>query len=127
MQALFDLTLDYAKTRRQFGRAIGSFQTIQFRLVDLWIRLDEARSLLITATMAADEGHAEARKLTAAAWIQTLWSGRAISEEAIQIHGAIGMTEEYAVGRYVKRILVNELMFGPAEPHLARYRSSAAA
>lgn len=124
MQALFDLTLDYAKTRRQFGRAIGSFQTIQFRLVDLWIRLDEARSLLITATMAADEGHAEARKLTAAAWIQTLWSGRAISEEAIQIHGAIGMTEEYAVGRYVKRILVNELMFGPAEPHLERYASA---
>ncbi|CAM5312996.1 alkylation response protein AidB-like acyl-CoA dehydrogenase [Aquamicrobium terrae] len=123
MQTLFDLTLEYAKTRKQFGRAIGSFQVLQFRLVDLWIKLDEARSLVMTATMAADEGHADAAGLAAAAWIQTLWSGKAICEEAIQIHGAIGMTEECVVGRYVKRILVNELVYGPAERHLARYRS----
>lgn len=123
MQTLFDLTLEYAKTRKQFGRAIGSFQALQFRLVDLWIKLDEARSLVMAATMAADEGHADAARLAAAAWIQILWSGKAICEEAIQIHGAIGMTEECTVGRYVKRILVNELVFGPAERHLARYRS----
>ncbi|MGO4835921.1 acyl-CoA dehydrogenase family protein, partial [Rhizobiaceae sp. 2RAB30] len=123
MQRLFDMTLEYAKTRKQFGRAIGSFQAIQFRLVDLWIQLDEARSLVMTATMAADEGRADAAKLAAAAWIQTLWSGKAICEEAIQIHGAMGMTEECAVGRYVKRMLVNELVFGSAEHHLGRYRS----
>ncbi|WP_274626741.1 acyl-CoA dehydrogenase family protein [Arvimicrobium flavum] len=127
MQTLFDLTLEYAKTRKQFGRAIGSFQVLQFRLVDLWIKLDEARSLVMTATMAADEGHADAAGLAAAAWIQTLWSGKAICEEAIQIHGAIGMTDECVVGRYVKRILVNELVYGPAERHLARYRSLQAA
>ncbi|MGI6853932.1 acyl-CoA dehydrogenase family protein [Mesorhizobium sp. 1B3] len=123
MQTLFDMTLEYVKTRKQFGRAIGSFQALQFRLVDLWVKLDEARSLVITAAMAADEEQADAPRLAAAAWIQTLWSGKAICEEAIQMHGAIGMTEECAVGRYVKRILVNELMFGPAERHLTRYRS----
>lgn len=121
MQRLFDLTLGHVKTRSQFGRPIGAFQTLQFRLVDLWIRLDEARSLVMTATMAADAGAADAARLAAAAWIQTLWSGRAISEEAIQLHGALGMTEESVIGRYVKRILVNELLFGPPEAHLARF------
>lgn len=127
MQTLFDLTLEYAKTRNQFGRAIGSFQTIQFRLVDLWIKLDEARSLVMTATMATNDGHEDAHRLTIAGWIQTMWSARAIAEEAIQIHGAIGMTQEYDVSRYVKRILLNQLVFGSAERHLQYYRSLAAA
>lgn len=127
MQTLFDLTLDYARTRNQFGRAIGSFQTIQFRLVDLWIKLDEARSLVMTATMATNDGHEDAHRLTIAGWIQTMWSARAISEEAIQIHGAIGMTQEFDVSRYVKRILLNQLVFGSAERHLQYYRSLAAA
>lgn len=127
MQTLFDLTLDYAKTRKQFGRAIGSFQTLQFRLVDAWIKLDEARSLVMTATMASNDGHDDAHKLTIASWIQTMWSAKAIAEEAIQIHGAIAMTEEYDVSRYTKRILLNELVFGSAARHLEYYRSLTAA
>ncbi len=121
MQALFDLTLEYAKLRRQFGRAIGSFQSLQFRLVDMWIKLDEASSLVAAAAAARDRQ--EIASLAAAAWIQSIWSGRLIGEEAIQIHGAIAMTDEYVVGRYVKRLLVNELLFGAPERYLDRYRS----
>ncbi|HWL30760.1 MAG TPA: acyl-CoA dehydrogenase [Xanthobacteraceae bacterium] len=121
MQSLYEQTLDYAKLRKQFGRAIGSFQTLQFRLVDMWIKLDEARSLVSAAAEAQDDG--ELAALATAAWIQALWSGRHIAEEAVQIHGAIAMTEEYSVGNYVKRMLVNELLFGAPERHLARYRS----
>lgn len=123
MQALYDQTLEYARMRKQFGRSIGSFQTLQFRLVDMWIKLDEARSLVMTAAAAIAEGQADAPALAAAAWIQILWSGRVMVEESIQIHGAIGMTEEYTISRYVKHILVNELLFGPPQHHLARYRS----
>lgn len=122
MQALFDQTLSYAKLRRQFGRAIGSFQSLQFRLTDMWIKLDEARSLVITAAEALAAQEPEAKHQVAAAWMQALWSGRLIAEEAVQLHGAIGMTEECAVGRFVKRMLVNELLFGADELHLARYR-----
>ncbi|MEO9829889.1 MAG: acyl-CoA dehydrogenase family protein [Nitratireductor sp.] len=121
MQVLYEQTLDYAKLRKQFGRPIGSFQSLQFRLVDMWIKLDEVRSLVASAAAAPDRQ--EAGALAVAAWIQSIWSGRLIGEEAIQIHGAIAMTDEHAVGRYVKRILVNELVFGAPERHFSRYRS----
>lgn len=121
MQVLYEQTLDYAKLRKQFGRPIGSFQSLQFRLVDMWIKLDEVRSLVASAAAAPDRN--EAGALAVAAWIQSVWSGRLIGEEAIQIHGAIAMTDEHAVGRYVKRILVNELVFGAPERHFSRYRS----
>lgn len=122
MQTLFDSTLDYVKTRKQFGRPIGSFQAIQFRLVDMWVKLDEARSLVMTAAMALTNSNVDAHSLAAVAWVQSLWSGRLIAEEAIQLHGAIGMTAECDVGRYVKRILVNELLYGAPEHHLGDRR-----
>ncbi|MGY3693044.1 alkylation response protein AidB-like acyl-CoA dehydrogenase [Bradyrhizobium sp. USDA 3240] len=122
MQVLYDQTLEYARLRKQFGRQIGSFQALQFRLVDMWIKLDEARSLVMAAAAAITDDRTDQSALAAAAWIQALWSGRMMVEESIQIHGAIGMTEECTISRYVKRILVNELLFGPPEHHLARYR-----
>lgn len=123
MQVLMDAMLEHARTRRQFGRPLGAFQELQFRLVDAWIKLDEARSLLMTAAMAADAGRGDAARLAAAAWVQSLWSARVVGEEAVQLHGGLGMTEELAVGRYVKRLLVNELMFGGPEAHLTRFAS----
>lgn len=121
MQGLFDATLAYVKLRRQFGRAIGSFQALQFRLTDMWIKLDEARSLVMAATTALAHGEADAARLVAAAWIQGLWSGRMIAEEAVQMHGAIGMTQECAVGRAFRRMLVNETIFGGEDVHLRAY------
>ena len=122
MQFLYEQTLSYAKLRKQFGRAIGSFQTLQFRLTDMWIKVDEARSLVMAAAEALAAQEDDAQHRVAAAWMQSLWSGRLISEEAVQMHGAIGMTDEFIVGRYVKRLLVNEQLFGGDETHLSRYR-----
>lgn len=121
MQVLFDATLTHVKLRRQFGRAIGSFQALQFRLTDMWIKLDEARSLVLAAATALGIGEANAAQLVAAAWLQCLWSGRVIAEEAVQMHGAIGMTQECAVGRAFKRMLVNEMIFGGEDVHLIAY------
>jgi acyl-CoA dehydrogenase len=139
MQILFESTLDYVKTREQFGQPIGRFQALQHRLVDMSIRLDEAHVLVSAAAIALDESLADpavdeatvassaspmaATAAIIGAWIQSLWSGRQILEESIQLHGAIGMTHEFAVGHYAKRILVNEILLGGADTHLARFQS----
>lgn len=117
---LYSQTLEYAKLRKQFGRAIGSFQSLQFRIVDMWIKLEEARTLIAAAVLS--EGTESFNEMAKAAWIQSLWSARLISEEAIQIHGAIAMTEEFAIGSFVKTLLVNEYLFGSADHHLPEYQ-----
>ncbi len=108
MQSLLDMTLDYVKTRNQFGRPLGSFQALQHRLVDMYVALEEARALTMAAAMAATEARGDAARLSAAAWDRTRQGGARIAEEAIQMHGGIGMTDECRVGTYVKRILRNE-------------------
>jgi alkylation response protein AidB-like acyl-CoA dehydrogenase len=97
MQAMQDLTLEYLKTRKQFGRTIGSFQVLQHRSVDMLVEL----------------------RAIAAAKVQIGRSGRHIGQEAIQLHGGIGMTMEYAVGHHFKRMTVINQMFGDADAHLA--------
>lgn len=126
MDALFSQTLDYMRVRRQFGQPLASFQTIQFRLVDMSIRLEEARSLSAAVATAIDEGHAHADRLARAAWVQALWSGRDIAQEAVQLHGGIGMTAASGIAPLVKRLLVSEFIFGQAEEHMADYRALSA-
>ena len=126
METLFDLTLDHIRLRRQFGRALGSFQTLQFRMVDLSIALEEARALAAAAADALDAGAAEGAALAHAAWVQSVWSGRTLAQEAIQLHGAIGMTAECAVSVPVRRLVILEQLFGGEAAHLARYRALAA-
>ncbi|MCT4655061.1 MAG: acyl-CoA dehydrogenase [Cohaesibacter sp.] len=121
MQAAFDMTLDYAKTRKQFGQPLGKFQVLQHRLVDMSIKVEEARSLVMAAAMALRDGLDEAESMVSAAWVQAIWSGRKVGEESIQLHGGIGMTDELAIGDYVKRIAVNELLFGIPMVHIGRY------
>ncbi len=125
MQAAFDMTLDYAKTRKQFGQPLGKFQVLQHRLVDMSIKVEEARSLVMAAAMALREEREDASSLVIAAWVQSIWSGRKVGEESIQIHGGIGMTDELAIGDYVKRIAVNELLFGIPTHHIDRYNKLA--
>lgn len=108
MRALMDMTLEYVRTRRQFGRPLGAFQALQHRLVDMSIALEEARALTMAAAMAAGEARHDTPRLAAAAWDCTRRAGKRIAEESIQLHGGIGMTEECLVGAYVKRILRNE-------------------
>jgi pimeloyl-CoA dehydrogenase small subunit len=120
MQAMHDLTLEYLKTRKQFGRPIGSFQVLQHRSVDMLVALEQARSMaMFAAVMAAEENPVERRRAIAAAKVQIGRSGRLIGQEAIQLHGGIGMTQEYSVGHYFKRMTVIDQLYGDADQHLA--------
>jgi pimeloyl-CoA dehydrogenase small subunit len=119
MAVMHELTVEYLKTRRQFGREIGSFQILQHRAVDMLIALEQARSMAMFATMmAAEEDAAERRNAVSAAKVQIGRSGKFIGQQAIQLHGGIGMTMEYSVGHYFKRVTMIDTMFGDADHHL---------
>jgi pimeloyl-CoA dehydrogenase small subunit len=120
MAAMHELTVDYLKTRKQFGMPIGNFQALQHRAAEMLVALEEARSLAFLASMMADDPNPiERRKAMAAAKVQIGRSGRAIGQGAVQLHGAIGMTMEAKVGHYFKRVTMIDTLFGDADYHLA--------
>ncbi len=120
MQSMQDLTLEYLKTRKQFGRAIGSFQVLQHRSVDMLVAVEQARSMaMFAAVMAAEENPIERRRAISAAKVQIGRSARHVGQEAIQLHGGIGMTAEYAVGHYFKRVTMIDQLYGDADTHLS--------
>lgn len=119
MAGLTELTVEYLKTRKQFGVPIGSFQVLQHRAVDMLNAMEQARSMAFYATMMAAEPDArERRRAMAAAKVQIGRSGRLVGESAIQLHGGIGMTMEYKAGHYFKRLTMIDLAFGDADHHL---------
>jgi alkylation response protein AidB-like acyl-CoA dehydrogenase len=121
MTSMHELTLDYLKTRKQFGRPIGEFQALQHRAVDMYVSLEQARSMAMFAAMMAGEADAEERRrAVSAAKVQIGRSGRHVGQEAIQLHGGIGMTMEYAAGHYFKRMTMIDRSFGDAETHVSR-------
>jgi pimeloyl-CoA dehydrogenase small subunit len=121
MQALHDITLDYLKTRKQFGVPIGSFQVLQHRAADMFIALEQARSMAMFATMSADEPNAvERAKAMSAAKVQIGRSGNFIGKEAVQLAGGIGVTMEWKVGHYFKRLTMIDKMLGDADYHLTK-------
>ncbi|WP_407177132.1 pimeloyl-CoA dehydrogenase small subunit [Bradyrhizobium sp. STM 3562] len=118
-------TVEYLKTRKQFGVPIGSFQTLQHRAADMFVALEQARSMSMFATMAADfDDAAERAKAVAAAKCQIGKSGKFIGQQSIQLHGGIGMTMEAKIGHYFKRLTMIENSFGDAEYHLRRVSES---
>ena len=120
MSAMHELTVEYLKTRKQFGVAIGSFQALQHRAVDMLVSLEQARSMAYLATMMADsEDAAERRRMISAAKVQIGRSARFVGQQAIQLHGGIGMTMEYKVSHYFKRATMIDTLFGDADHHLA--------
>jgi pimeloyl-CoA dehydrogenase small subunit len=120
MAVMHEITVEYLKTRKQFGVPIGNFQVLQHRAAEMLIALEQARSMALLATMMAEEPDAiERRKAIAAAKVQIGRSGRFVGQQAIQLHGAIGMTMEYKVGHYFKRITMIDTLFGDADHHLA--------
>ena len=120
MQSMQDLTLEYLKTRKQFGRPIGSFQVLQHRSVDMLVAVEQARSMaLFAAVMAGEDNPIERRKAISAAKVQIGRSARHVGQEAIQLHGGIGMTNEYAVGHYFKRVTMIDQLYGDADTHLS--------
>jgi pimeloyl-CoA dehydrogenase small subunit len=121
MGEMHRLTIEYLKTRKQFGVPIGSFQALQHRGADMFVALEQARSMAMFATMMAQEDDAsERRKAVAAAKVQIGRSGKFIGQQAIQLHGGVGMTMEFAVGHYFKRATMIDTMFGDADHHLAQ-------
>ena len=121
MAEMHALTVDYMKTRKQFGVAIGSFQALQHRAVDMFVALEQARSMSYLATMMAGEADAETRaRAIAAAKVQVGRSAKVVGQGAVQLHGGVGMTMEYKVGHYFKRATMIDTLFGDADHHLAR-------
>lgn len=125
MSMMHAITLDYLKTRKQFGVTIGSFQAVQHRAADMFVALEQARSMAMFATMMAVEPDAKERaKAMSAAKVQIGKSGRHISHEAVQLHGGIAMTMEYRVGHAFKRMTMIDRLFGDTDYHLARLAAS---
>jgi alkylation response protein AidB-like acyl-CoA dehydrogenase len=121
MAALHETTLAYAKTRKQFGRAIGEFQVIQHRLVDMMMQVESTRSLALLAALKAASEPKERAKAAAAAKVQLGRSGRFVGQQAVQIHGGMGMTDELNVGHYMKRLMMLDTTFGNADFHQRRF------
>jgi pimeloyl-CoA dehydrogenase small subunit len=120
MTVMHETTVDYMKTRKQFGRAIGEFQVLQHRAVDMFVSLEQARSMAMYATVMADaKDAAERRGAVSAAKVQIGRSGKHIGQEATQLHGGIAMTMEYKVGHYFKRMTMIDMLFGDADQHLS--------
>lgn len=118
MADTLDLTTDYLKTRVQFGVPIGTFQALQHRAVDMLIQLELARSMAILAALSLDQSADARRRNIAAAKVQIGRSGRFIGQQAVQLHGAIGITAEYKVGHAFKRLTAIDALFGDADHHL---------
>jgi len=114
-------TVEYLKTRKQFGVAIGSFQSLQHRAADMFVAVEQARSMSMFATMAADfEDARERATAVAAAKVQVGKSLKFVGQQAIQLHGGIGMTMEAKIGHYFKRLTMIENTFGDTEYLLRR-------
>jgi alkylation response protein AidB-like acyl-CoA dehydrogenase len=117
-------TVEYARTRKQFGVAIGSFQVLQHRMVDMFMALEQSVSMAYLAAIRCAEGDPAERALAcAAAKTQIGRAGRFVGQNAIQIHGGMGMTEELAVGHYFKRLTIIDSQYGSADWHVKRYAS----
>lgn len=124
MDALLALTNDYLKTRRQFGVAIGSFQALQHRMADMYVDLEQVRSMLLRGTAALSlPAVARTREVSAAkALIGRL--GKAFGAAAVQLHGGIGVSEEHMAGRYFRRLVTIEAQYGNSDFHLARFAAA---
>jgi pimeloyl-CoA dehydrogenase small subunit len=121
------MTVDYLKTRKQFGVHIGAFQALQHRAADMVVSLEQARSMALYATMMADEPDDAARAAAlSAAKAQIGRAIRFIGQQAIQLHGGIGMTMEYKAGHLFKRATMIDMMFGDADHHLDRLAATGA-
>ncbi|MFK0087349.1 acyl-CoA dehydrogenase family protein [Pseudomonas sp. NPDC090755] len=122
MEAACTLTLDYLKTRKQFGVPIGSFQALQHRMVDMHIELDQATSMAILAACVAHEpDSAERSRAIAAAKVVVARAGRFIADNGIQLHGGIGLTWEYVLSHHAKHLLMVARQFGDDDHHLQTF------
>ncbi|MBO6702705.1 MAG: acyl-CoA dehydrogenase family protein [Pseudomonadales bacterium] len=126
MEVLYKTTVEYCKTREQFGQPIGKFQVLQHRMVDMFMEHEQAKSLLYMAALRmSEDDDIEARKAISALKVQIGKGGRFVGQNAIQLHGGMGMTDELNVGHYFKRITAIETLFGNVDHHLKKYANVA--
>jgi len=121
MDALIEQTLEYLKTRKQFGVAIGTFQALQHRMVDMFIAAEQARSITLLATLKVNSADVnERRRAVAAAKSLVGQSARLVGQQAVQLHGGMGVTDELPISHYFKRLTAIDLAFGDAHYHRGR-------
>ncbi|MEX3977431.1 acyl-CoA dehydrogenase family protein [Paraburkholderia sp. EG287A] len=121
MEIARDFTLEYLRTRKQFGLPIGSFQALQHRMADVLLEIEQARSAVINAAAAIDAPRAQRERALSAAKYTIGRIGARVAEEAIQLHGGIGMTWELPLAHYAKRLVMIDHQLGDEDHHLARY------
>ena len=122
MEQLMDLTAEHLRTRKQFGQPIGRFQALQHRIADMQIAIEQARSMaLLAAAMADRPQREERRKALSAAKAMIGRSGHFVGQQAVQLHGGMGMTAELAVGDYFKRLMCIDMTWGNTEHHVELY------
>jgi len=125
MDALHEQTLEYLKTREQFGVPLGKFQALQHRSVDMFIACQEARTMTYLATLSLDKPRNERIRAVSGAKSYIGRAGRLVGQEAVQLHGGMGMTDELAIGHYFKRLTMIDTLFGNMDHHLERFAAVA--
>jgi hypothetical protein len=121
MDVAKDATLEYLRTRKQFGVPIGSFQALQHRMADLLVEIEQARSAVINAAAALDADRVTRERALSAAKFTIGRTGTRVAEECIQLHGGIGMTWELPLPHYAKRLVMIDHQLGDEDHHLARF------
>jgi len=121
MESAYKKTVEYTQTRKQFGVPIGSFQALQHRMADMFIECEQARSILQMAAMQLDGNNGVAPKAVSAAKSRVGKAARLIGQEAVQLHGGIGVTQELDVGHLFKRLTTIQFMFGSTDFHTQRF------
>ena len=123
MEVLYKTTVEYTKTREQFGTPIGKFQVLQHRMVDMFMEYEQCKSLLYMATMKHDEDSADAKKAISGLKYQIGNASKFIGQQSVQLHGGMGVTDELNVGHYFKRLTTIGTIFGNSDYHLKKYTS----
>ena len=122
MEVIFDATLEYMKTRQQFGVPIGKFQALQHRMADMFMELEQARSLATLAAVKVSASDIEERRRTiSAAKVRIGQAARFIGQQAVQLHGGMGVTNELPAAHMFKRLTMIEYILGDTDHHLARF------
>jgi alkylation response protein AidB-like acyl-CoA dehydrogenase len=122
LRKLHEGTLEYTRQRKQFGAPLSSFQVLQHRMVDMFIGVEQAISMTYMANIKVRDD-ADRAKAVSAAKVQIGKACKFVGEQAIQLHGGMGMTEEMAIGHYFKRSTLIQGLFGSTDHHLARYEA----
>lgn len=126
MKVLLDTTVEYTKTREQFGQPIAKFQVLRHRMADMMMEYEQAKSMALVAALKLDEKDpVERRKAISGAKVQIGQSGRFVGQQAVQLHGGMGMTDELSVGHYFKRLTMIDILFGNVDHHLKQFSAAA--